>query len=52
MNANAKVGIGCMVDSCRKCDSCRRGEEQYCATRSVATYNSTYKVWKHVNICS
>jgi uncharacterized zinc-type alcohol dehydrogenase-like protein len=25
-----RVGIGCMVDSCRECANCLRGEEQYC----------------------
>ncbi|WP_043497288.1 NAD(P)-dependent alcohol dehydrogenase [Georgenia sp. SUBG003] len=25
-----RVGIGCMVNSCRECENCRRGEEQYC----------------------
>lgn len=24
------VGIGCMVDSCMECESCKNGEEQYC----------------------
>lgn len=33
------VGVGCMVDSCRDCDSCRSGLEQYCAEGFVATYN-------------
>ncbi len=32
------VGVGCMVDSCRKCDSCEQGLEQYCATGSTFTY--------------
>jgi uncharacterized zinc-type alcohol dehydrogenase-like protein len=25
-----RVGVGCMVNSCRECANCRRGEEQYC----------------------
>lgn len=25
-----KAGVGCMVSSCGKCDSCEKGEEQYC----------------------
>jgi uncharacterized zinc-type alcohol dehydrogenase-like protein len=25
-----RVGIGCMVNSCRECENCRQGEEQYC----------------------
>lgn len=24
------VGVGCMVDSCRECDDCKDGLEQYC----------------------
>ena len=28
-----RVGVGCMVDSCRECASCRAGEEQYCTER-------------------
>lgn len=34
------VGVGCLVDSCRTCPSCREGLEQYCETGFVATYNS------------
>jgi uncharacterized zinc-type alcohol dehydrogenase-like protein len=34
-----RVGAGCFVDSCRKCDNCRNGDDQYCATH-VQTYNS------------
>ncbi len=34
------VGVGCMVDSCGKCPSCKDGEEQYCETTGfVGTYN-------------
>jgi uncharacterized zinc-type alcohol dehydrogenase-like protein len=35
------VGVGCFVDSCRECDSCRDGEEQFCERHLVMTYNST-----------
>ncbi|MEZ4401439.1 MAG: NAD(P)-dependent alcohol dehydrogenase [Kofleriaceae bacterium] len=36
-----RVGVGCMVDSCRTCASCRAGLEQYCDNRgTVLTYNS------------
>jgi uncharacterized zinc-type alcohol dehydrogenase-like protein len=31
------------VDSCRTCDSCRAGLEQYCTEHLVATYNGTEK---------
>lgn len=37
------VAVGCMVDSCRNCESCRRGEEQYCLNGSIGTYNSYEK---------
>ena len=34
------AGVGCMVDSCGDCPSCREGEEQYCETTGfVGTYN-------------
>ena len=33
------AGIGCMVDSCRKCDPCGRDLEQYCAEGNTQTYN-------------
>jgi uncharacterized zinc-type alcohol dehydrogenase-like protein len=36
-----KVGVGCMVDSCRTCGACKAGLEQYCETHgTVFTYNS------------
>lgn len=35
------AGVGCMVDSCRTCDRCARGLEQYCAKGCAWTYNST-----------
>ncbi len=34
-----RVGVGCFVDSCRECDSCKAGDEQYCLKGEVATYN-------------
>lgn len=34
------AGVGCFVDSCRQCESCREGEEQYCEQGMTATYNS------------
>lgn len=33
------VGVGCMVDSCRTCQQCAAGEEQYCQNGSTFTYN-------------
>lgn len=37
------VGVGCMVDSCRKCSSCQEGLEQYCENGFTGTYNSPDK---------
>ena len=34
-----KVGVGCMVDSCRECPDCKEGLEQFCG-KTVFTYNS------------
>jgi uncharacterized zinc-type alcohol dehydrogenase-like protein len=34
-----RVGVGCMVDSCRTCGSCEDGLEQYCENGWIATYN-------------
>jgi uncharacterized zinc-type alcohol dehydrogenase-like protein len=33
------AGIGCFVDSCRKCASCLEGLEQYCEEGNTPTYN-------------
>ncbi len=35
-----RVGVGCMVDSCRECDSCLDGLEQYCENGLVGTYGA------------
>ena len=37
------AGVGCMVDSCRTCPSCEAGEEQFCETGMVGTYNGKDK---------
>ncbi|WP_326761720.1 NAD(P)-dependent alcohol dehydrogenase [Streptomyces phaeochromogenes] len=34
-----RVGVGCIVDSCRECDYCRAGMEPYCREGHVRTYN-------------
>ncbi len=34
------VGVGCFVDSCRECEACHAGEEQFCQNGMSATYNS------------
>ncbi|GGX68284.1 NAD(P)-dependent alcohol dehydrogenase [Streptomyces anandii] len=38
-----RVGVGCMVDSCRECDNCRAGLQQYCVEGPVWTYNAVGK---------
>ncbi|WP_326578185.1 NAD(P)-dependent alcohol dehydrogenase [Streptomyces sp. NBC_00487] len=38
-----KVGVGCMVDSCRECENCEAGLEQYCLKGNVGTYNAIGK---------
>ncbi|MFU8821560.1 MAG: NAD(P)-dependent alcohol dehydrogenase [Gammaproteobacteria bacterium] len=35
-----RVGVGCLVDSCRTCGSCEDGLEQYCEQGWTLTYNS------------
>ncbi|WP_405522625.1 NAD(P)-dependent alcohol dehydrogenase [Streptomyces canus] len=35
-----RVGVGCMVNSCRECEPCRKGEEQYCLKGNTLTYGS------------
>ena len=37
-----KVGVGCLIDSCRECLECKENLEQYC-TRPVFTYNAMEK---------
>jgi uncharacterized zinc-type alcohol dehydrogenase-like protein len=37
------VGVGCMVNSCGECSSCKRGLEQYCKRGATFTYNATDK---------
>lgn len=32
------AGVGCMVNSCRYCEYCQAGEEQYCLDGRVLTY--------------
>lgn len=34
------VGVGCMVNSCGKCSSCKSHEEQFCQKGAIFTYNS------------
>lgn len=34
------IGVGVFVDSCRRCDSCKKGLEQYCVEGMTGTYNT------------
>jgi uncharacterized zinc-type alcohol dehydrogenase-like protein len=38
-----RVGVGCFVDSCRECENCKAGEEQYCLKGETGTYNAVGK---------
>ena len=40
------VGVGCFVDSCRECEACKAGEEQYCDGGLVFTYNGRERASK------
>lgn len=33
------AAVGCLVDSCRECNNCKKGLEQYCSNGMVGTYN-------------
>ena len=35
-----RVGVGCMVNSCRECESCLAGNENYCLKGNTGTYTS------------
>ena len=35
------AGIGCYVDSCRTCENCTSGYEQFCKLQCAFTYNNT-----------
>lgn len=37
------AGVGCIVDSCGTCESCKQDLEQYCQTGFVGTYNGKDK---------
>ena len=38
------MAVGCIVDSCRHCDACREGEEQYCESGWTVVFNSPDKI--------
>ncbi|MGX6601311.1 NAD(P)-dependent alcohol dehydrogenase [Micromonosporaceae bacterium Da 78-11] len=33
-----RVGVGCMVNSCRECENCQAGQQQYCTKGNTGTY--------------
>ena len=35
-----RAGVGCLIDSCRECASCKAGLEQYCENGMTGTYNT------------
>ena len=37
------AAVGCLVDSCRTCNHCAQGLEQYCTTGATFTYNGEDK---------
>jgi uncharacterized zinc-type alcohol dehydrogenase-like protein len=39
LKAGDLAAVGCMVDSCRHCDPCKAGLEQYCVEGATLTYN-------------
>jgi uncharacterized zinc-type alcohol dehydrogenase-like protein len=38
-----RVGVGCLVDSCRNCENCAAGNQQYCRNGATGTYGSIGK---------
>lgn len=38
------VGVGCMIDSCRRCAPCERGDEQFCVEEFTSTYGSPDRI--------
>ena len=42
-HAGETAGVGCFVDSCRTCGSCREGSEQYCDAGMLFTYSGLDK---------
>ena len=43
LKAGDPAAVGCLVDSCRECDSCNHDLEQYCLNGMVGTYNGPDK---------
>jgi len=34
-----RIGVGVFIDSCRKCENCKNGNQQYCLDGMTGTYN-------------
>ena len=34
-----RIGVGVFIDSCRKCENCKNGNQQYCLEGMTGTYN-------------
>jgi uncharacterized zinc-type alcohol dehydrogenase-like protein len=43
-----RVGVGCMVESCKSCDLCQEGHENYCPAM-IQTYSSDFPQGKGAN---
>ena len=43
-----KIGVGVFVDSCRACESCQKGLQQYCVEGMTGTYNGLERDGKTV----
>ena len=39
-----RVAVGTVIDSCRHCDACDEGEENYCREGSTGTYNGKDRI--------
>ena len=44
------AGVGCLVDSCRECNNCKHGLEQYCEQVATQTYNAQDRVDKTITM--
>lgn len=42
------VAVGCMVDSCKDCAQCNKGEEQYCRNGMVPTYGAPDRISQEI----
>ena len=41
-SVGARVGVGTFVDSCRECEYCKMGRQNYCLKGNVQTYNGRH----------